>query len=85
MRQSINPAGLLRCGAAQVVVVQGTGGVATAALQLAVAAGARVIVTSSQDSKLERARAMGAWATINYTTHPQWGRRARHARRQRRC
>mmetsp|Transcript_10135 Transcript_10135/g.19184 ORF Transcript_10135/g.19184 Transcript_10135/m.19184 type:complete len:366 (-) Transcript_10135:423-1520(-) len=63
--------------AGQVVVVQGTGGVATAALQLAVAAGARVIVTSSQDSKLERARAMGAWATINYTTHPQWGRIAR--------
>ena len=41
-------------------------------LQLAKAAGARVIVTSSSDEKLERARALGADVTINYRTHPNW-------------
>jgi zinc-binding alcohol dehydrogenase/oxidoreductase len=42
------------------------GGVALAALQLAVAMGAKVIVTSSSDEKLEMARAMGAMGCINY-------------------
>jgi len=55
-----------------VVVVQGTGGVAIFGLQLATAAGARVIVTSSSDAKLEQARELGAWGTINYVTHPDW-------------
>ncbi|MFN0074744.1 MAG: zinc-binding dehydrogenase [Chloroflexota bacterium] len=44
------------------------GGVATFALQLARQAGARVIATSSSDAKLERARALGADAVINYRT-----------------
>ncbi|RME73417.1 MAG: alcohol dehydrogenase [Planctomycetota bacterium] len=49
------------------VLIHGIGGgVATAGLQLAVAAGARAIVTSSSDAKLERARRLGAWQTINY-------------------
>lgn len=56
----------------ETVLVQGTGGVALFGLQLAVAQGARVIVTSSLDAKLERARALGAWQTINYRTHPEW-------------
>lgn len=42
------------------------GGVALAALQLAVAMGAKAIVTSSSDEKLEKARAMGAIGCINY-------------------
>ena len=34
--------------------------------------GARVIVTSSSDEKLLRARALGATDTINYRTTPDW-------------
>lgn len=60
-----------------VVVVQGTGGVSVFALQFGVLAGARVIVTSSSDHKLERARALGAWHTINYRTTPDWDRTVR--------
>jgi NADPH:quinone reductase-like Zn-dependent oxidoreductase len=56
----------------ETVLVQGTGGVALFGLQLATAHGARVIVTSSSDAKLARARAMGAWETINYRTHAAW-------------
>ncbi len=59
------------------VLVQGTGGVSIFALQFAVLLGARVIVTSSSDEKLERARALGAWETINYRSLPDWGREAR--------
>lgn len=42
------------------------GGVALAALAIAKQRGARVIVTSSSDAKLERARALGADATLNH-------------------
>jgi NADPH:quinone reductase-like Zn-dependent oxidoreductase len=55
------------------VLVEGTGGIATFAVQFAVALGARVIVTSSSDDKLERMRALGAWAGINYRKVAQWG------------
>jgi len=44
------------------------GGVALAGLQVAKLLGARVIVTSSSDAKLERARAMGADAGVNHRT-----------------
>jgi NADPH:quinone reductase-like Zn-dependent oxidoreductase len=44
------------------------GGVATAAFQIAKALGARTIVTSSSDAKLERARELGADATVNHAT-----------------
>jgi NADPH:quinone reductase-like Zn-dependent oxidoreductase len=57
----------------QTVLVLGTGGVSIFALQLARIAGARVIVTSKSDEKLERARKMGASAGINYTRHTAWG------------
>ena len=63
--------------AGDVVVVQGTGGVSIFALQFAQLLGARVIVTSSSDVKLERARELGAWQTINYTDDPTWGKTAR--------
>lgn len=68
---------LFRCGqlqAGQTVLVLGTGGVSVFALQLAAAAGAKVIVTSSSDEKLARARELGAWECINYRQTPAWGR-----------
>jgi NADPH:quinone reductase-like Zn-dependent oxidoreductase len=56
----------------QTVLAQGTGGVSIFALQLGRALGARVIITSSQDAKLERAKALGAYGTVNYKKHPDW-------------
>jgi NADPH:quinone reductase-like Zn-dependent oxidoreductase len=44
------------------------GGVATAALSIAKAMGAQTIVTSSSDAKLDRARELGADATVNHET-----------------
>jgi NADPH:quinone reductase-like Zn-dependent oxidoreductase len=58
------------------VLIQGTGGVSTFALQFAAAAGARPIVTSSSDEKLAWARTLGAHATINYRTTQAWGEEA---------
>ena len=54
------------------VLTLGTGGVSIFALQFAKAAGARVIVTSKSDEKLERARALGADETVNYAATPDW-------------
>jgi NADPH:quinone reductase-like Zn-dependent oxidoreductase len=48
------------------------GGVALAALQIAKAAGARVIVTSSSDIKLEKSESLGADITINHKTTPDY-------------
>jgi NADPH:quinone reductase-like Zn-dependent oxidoreductase len=62
--------GGLRPGAT--VLLQGTGGVSIIALQLAKAAGLRVIITSSSEEKLARARALGADFTINYRATPEW-------------
>ncbi len=56
----------------QTVLIQGTGGVSIFALQMAMAFGAKVIVTSSNDEKLERARNLGANKTINYVRVPDW-------------
>ena len=67
--------GKLKAG--ETVLVQGTGGVSIFALQFAKLAGARVIVTSSSDEKLERARKLGANATINYRETPEWAKAAR--------
>lgn len=55
-----------------VVVLLGTGGVSIFALQLAKAAGATVILTSSSEEKLERAKRLGADLTINYRSTPAW-------------
>jgi NADPH:quinone reductase-like Zn-dependent oxidoreductase len=54
------------------VLALGTGGVSIWALQIGVAAGARVIVTSSSDDKLARAKKLGASDGVNYKTHPDW-------------
>lgn len=64
--------GLHPIQAGQTVLVLGTGGVSMFALQLAHAAGARVIATSSSDEKLARAEALGASDGINYRTTPDW-------------
>lgn len=55
------------------VLVLGTGGVSMIALQLAKAMGAEVIVTSSSDEKLARAKSLGADHVINYKEAPEWG------------
>jgi NADPH:quinone reductase-like Zn-dependent oxidoreductase len=50
------------------VLVWGIGsGVATAALAIAKAIGAKVVVTSSSDAKLRRARELGADGTVNHS------------------
>jgi len=54
------------------VLTLGTGGVSILALQLARAAGARVIITSSNEAKLDRARQLGADIGINYRERPDW-------------
>ncbi len=61
------------------VLAHGTGGVTLAALQLAKAMGAKVIVTSSSDAKLNRACALGADVTVNYRTVPDWASAIRKA------
>jgi NADPH:quinone reductase-like Zn-dependent oxidoreductase len=63
----------LRAG--QTVLTLGTGGVSLFALQFAKLHGARVIITSSSDEKLARAKHLGADETINYKTTPDWERR----------
>ncbi len=65
---------LIRPG--QTILVQGTGGVSIFALQFAKLAGATVIVTSSSDEKLERAKALGADHAINYRSVAEWGKAA---------
>jgi NADPH:quinone reductase-like Zn-dependent oxidoreductase len=66
---AIREAGL---GAGDLVVIQGTGGVSLFGLQLAKALGASVVLTSSSDEKLERARELGADYTLNYREQPEW-------------
>ena len=54
------------------VLVLGSGGVSLLAMQLAQAAGARVIATSSNPEKEAKLKLLGAAATVNYKTHPDW-------------
>jgi NADPH:quinone reductase-like Zn-dependent oxidoreductase len=54
------------------VLLEGTGGVSSFGLLFAAAAGARPIITSSSDEKLERARELGAVGTVNYRENPEW-------------
>jgi NADPH:quinone reductase-like Zn-dependent oxidoreductase len=65
--------GQLRAG--NTVLTLGTGGVSLFALQFAKALGAKVVITSSSDEKLARAKALGADYTINYQQEPRWGER----------
>ena len=52
-----------------VLVLGAAGGVGTAAIQIAKAAGAKVIAAASTDEKCALCQALGADATINYSTH----------------
>lgn len=56
----------------ETVLTLGTGGVSSFAILLGRTLGARVLVTSSSDEKLERARGLGATHTVNYRTTPAW-------------
>lgn len=58
--------------AGDTVLVLGTGGVSVYAVQIASALGARVIVTSSNNEKLEKVKALGAKEVINYVETPDW-------------
>lgn len=60
----------------QQVLVQGTGGVALAGLQLARAFGAEVTVMSRSEEKLQRAKSLGAAHLINTRLTPQWSQQA---------
>jgi NADPH:quinone reductase-like Zn-dependent oxidoreductase len=60
-----------------VVLTQGSGGVASFCVQLAKLAGAQVIATSSSDAKLERLSMLGADHVVNYRNEPEWGKRAK--------
>ncbi|KAI0169566.1 oxidoreductase [Hypoxylon sp. FL1284] len=69
---TFQPLGRPLAGAGRAVLLQGTGGVSVAGLQIAKALGLTAIITSSSDVKLERARALGADHIINYKTTPGW-------------
>lgn len=68
---AVSVCGQLRRG--QTMLTLGTGGVSLFALQIAKQIGAQVVVTSSSDAKLERARALGADQVLNYRDQPDWG------------
>jgi NADPH:quinone reductase-like Zn-dependent oxidoreductase len=56
----------------ETILLLGTGGVSIFALQFAKMHGARVIITSSSDEKLARAKTLGADEIINYRSTPDW-------------
>lgn len=65
----------LRAG--ETVLIQGSGGVALIALQLARAVGARVIMTTSSANKAERLIALGAHEVIDRSAVSDWSRPVR--------
>jgi NADPH:quinone reductase-like Zn-dependent oxidoreductase len=71
--QAVVTKGTVKAG--DTVLVLGTGGVSVFALQFAKLHGARVIVTSSSDEKLQRVKALGADELINYEITPAWDQR----------
>jgi NADPH:quinone reductase-like Zn-dependent oxidoreductase len=71
--QALFARGQLKAG--ETVLTLGTGGVSIFAMQLATAAGARVIITSAHEEKLQRALALGGWRTIDTQRDPNWDRR----------
>lgn len=69
---SVVPSGQITPG--DTVVVLGTGGVSIFALHFAKFLGARVIVTSSSEKKLARAKELGATAGVHYAATSDWPR-----------
>ncbi|MCZ6891836.1 MAG: zinc-binding dehydrogenase [Chloroflexi bacterium] len=66
--------GKLRAGEDVLVMAAGSG-TGSSGIQLAKAAGARVITTAGTDEKLEKATALGADEVINYQTMPEFAKR----------
>jgi NADPH:quinone reductase-like Zn-dependent oxidoreductase len=58
----------------ETVLVQGSGGVSTFALQFALAAGARVFVITGSQAKVDRLERLGAEHVIRYEREPEWSR-----------
>ena len=72
--------GLFKAGNLQegeYVLLEGTGGVSTFGLLFSAAVGAKPIITSSKDEKLEKARSMGAIGTANYRKNTDWAEEVR--------
>lgn len=67
---ALKPLGNIKSG--DNILLLGTGGVSIFGLQFAKALGANVIITSSSDDKLERAKSLGADYLINYVKNPDW-------------
>jgi len=59
------------------VLIQGCGGVALFAVAFAKILGAHVTVITSSDERIERVRQLGADATLNYRTTPEWAKASR--------
>jgi len=59
------------------VLVQGCGGVALFAVAFAKLLGAQVTVISSSEERMERVRLLGADATVNYRSTPEWAKATR--------
>ena len=57
------------------ILLQGTGGVSIFALQMSSVLGTKIIITSSSDEKLERAKQLGATDLINYKTNEDWDKK----------
>src|SRR5689334_7118529 len=74
--------GQVRAGQ-DVLVIGVGGGVSSTAVQIARLCGARVIATSSDDAKLEKAKALGAEVGINYKKHPDWAKQVFEATNKR--
>lgn len=66
-----------KINAGDTVLVQGSGGVSSFALDFARMHGARVIATSSAPPKAEYLRERGADAVLRYDQDPQWGKAVR--------
>ena len=63
--------------AGDTVLSLGTGGVSVFAMQVAKMNGARAVITSSSNEKLERMKALGADVTVNYRSNPEWEKEVR--------
>jgi NADPH:quinone reductase-like Zn-dependent oxidoreductase len=63
--------------AGDIVLTLGTGGVSIFALQFGVLNGAQVIITSSSNEKLSRAKQLGAGHMVNYREVAEWGKHVR--------
>ena len=75
MAGTVDPLGKITAG--DDLLILGTGGVSIFGLQIAKMLGARVLVTSSSDDKLERAKDLGADGLINYRRNAEWGKSVR--------